>query len=105
VVHAGGDVTDDLHKEHLYPSSAQDAEHEMVINLTGAEMRIYVPWYPTAHGGIVERLYRTRIATPSSDPLKHELTIGADFRPGRAVRLLGVPATELTHQLGHAENH
>ena len=79
-------------RERILPSGTV----ELVINLTGDEIRIYDP----------SDLARTRrysgaaVSGPYSnffliDPLVHASIIGVHFRPGRAIPLLGVPASEV----------
>src|SRR5262245_48263694 len=79
-------------RERILPSGTV----ELVINLTGDEIRIYDPsqpncprWHP---GAVVSGPYSDFFLI---DPLVHASIIGVHFRPGRAVPVLGVPASEL----------
>src|SRR5262245_7281420 len=79
-------------RERILPSGTV----ELVINLTGDEIRICDasdPARPRRYSGAV-------VAGPYSnffliDPLVHASIIGVYFRPGRAVPVLGVPASDL----------
>ena len=79
-------------RERILPSGTA----ELVINLTGDEIRIYDasdPARPRRYSGAA-------VSGPYSnffliDPLQHASIIGVHFRPGRAVPVLGVPASEL----------
>src|SRR6516162_6412791 len=79
-------------RERILPSGTV----ELVINLSEDEIRIYDrcdPARPRRYPGAV-------VSGPYSnffliDPLVHASIIGVHFRPGRAVPVLGVPASEL----------
>src|SRR5262245_59916283 len=79
-------------RERILPSGTV----EMVINLTDDDIRIIDP----AHPNRVRRYPGAIVAGPYSnffliDPLVHASIIGVHFRPGRAVPVLGVPASEI----------
>jgi hypothetical protein len=79
-------------RERILPSGTV----ELVINLTGDEIRIYDPSHPNRaqrySGAVVSGPYSNFFLI---DPLVHGSIIGVHFRPGRAVPVLGVPANEL----------
>jgi AraC-like DNA-binding protein len=79
-------------RERILPSGTV----ELVINLTGDEIRIYDSSHPDRTrrypGAVVSGPYRNFFLI---DPLVHASIIGVHFRPGRAVPVLGVPANEL----------
>src|SRR5262245_17204229 len=79
-------------RERILPSGTV----ELVINLTGDEIRIYDPSHP-AHprrypGAVVSGPYSNFFLI---DPLVHASIIGVHFRPGRAAPVLGVSVSEL----------
>jgi AraC-like DNA-binding protein len=79
-------------RERILPSGTV----ELVINLTDDEIRIFDPAQPNS----VRRYPGAVVSGPYSnffliDPLVHASIIGVHFRPGRAVPVLGVPASEL----------
>lgn len=79
-------------RERILPSGTI----ELVINLSDDEIRIYDPSNPARirrySGTVVSGPYRDFFLI---DPLQHASIIGVHFRPGRAVPILGVPASEL----------
>jgi AraC-like DNA-binding protein len=79
-------------RERILPSGTV----ELVINLSDDEIRIYEPSDPARarrySGAAVSGPYRDCFLI---DPLQHASIIGVHFRPGRAVPVLGVPASEL----------
>jgi AraC-like DNA-binding protein len=79
-------------RERILPSGTV----ELVINLGDDEIRVYDPSHPDRvrrySGTVVSGPYRSFIVI---DPLQHASIIGVHFRPGRAVPVLGVPASEL----------
>jgi AraC-like DNA-binding protein len=79
-------------RERILPSGTV----ELVINLSDDEIRIYDPFHPARirrySGAVVSGPYRDYFLI---DPLQHASIIGVHFRPGRAVPVLGVPASEL----------
>src|SRR5262249_49505771 len=79
-------------RERILPSGTV----ELVINLSGDEIRIYDPSDPSRPrrypGAVVSGPYSNFFLI---DPLVHASIIGVHFRPGRAVPLLGLPASEL----------
>src|SRR5262245_21668746 len=79
-------------RERILPSGSI----ELVINLSDDEIRIYAPSdlsCPRRYSGmVVAGPYRDFFLI---DPLQHASIIGVHFRPGRAVPVLGVPASEL----------
>jgi AraC-like DNA-binding protein len=79
-------------RERILPSGTV----ELVINLSDDEIRIYDPAYPDRArrypGAVVSGPYSNFFLI---DPLVHASIIGVHFRPGRAVPVLGVPASEL----------
>ena len=79
-------------RERILPSGTV----ELVINLTDDEIRIYDPSDPARPrrylGAVVSGPYSNFFLI---DPLVHESIIGVHFRPGRAVPVLGVPASDL----------
>jgi len=79
-------------RERILPSGTV----ELVINLTDDEIRIYDPSEPARPrrypGAVVSGPYSNFFLI---DPLVHASIIGVHFRPGRAVPLLGVSASEL----------
>ena len=78
--------------ERILPSGAI----ELAINLSDDEIRIYDPSHPARprrySGAVVSGPYRDFFLI---DPIRHASIIGVHFRPGRAVPVLGVPASEL----------
>src|SRR5262245_59363267 len=79
-------------RERILPSGTV----ELVINLSDDEIRIYDPSQPNR----TRRYSGAAVSGPYSnffliDPLVHASIIGVHFRPGRAVPVLGVPASEL----------
>src|SRR5262249_3265104 len=79
-------------REQILPSGTV----EMVINLTDDEIRIYDP----SHLDCPRRYPGAVVSGPYSsffliDPLVHASISGVHFRPGRAVPVLGMPASEL----------
>src|SRR5262249_18201610 len=79
-------------RERILPSGTV----ELVINLSDDEIRIYDPLHPDR----ARRYPAAVVSGPYSkffliDPLQHASIIGVHFRPGRAVPVLGVPASEL----------
>src|SRR5262245_15130440 len=79
-------------RERILPSGTV----ELVINLSDDEIRIYDP----SHPALPRRYSGAAVSGPYSnffliDPLVHASIIGVHFRPGRAVPVLGVPASEL----------
>src|SRR5262249_13823424 len=79
-------------RERILPSGTV----QLVINLSDDEIRIYDASNP-AHS---RRYSGAAVSGPYSnffliDPLVHASIIGVHFRPGRAVPVLGVPASEL----------
>jgi AraC-like DNA-binding protein len=79
-------------RERILPSGTV----EMVINLTDDEIRIYDPADPARPrrypGAVVSGPYSNFFLI---DPLVHASIIGVHFRPGRAVPVLGGPASDL----------
>src|SRR5262249_44342569 len=79
-------------RERILPSGTV----ELVINLSDDEIRIYDPSHPDRPrrypGAVVSGPYRNFFLI---DPLVHASIIGVHFRPGRAVPVLGVAASEL----------
>src|SRR5262245_32498393 len=79
-------------RERILPSGTV----ELVINLSDDEIRIYDPSQPTCTrrypGAVVSGPYSNFFLI---DPLVHASIIGVYFRPGRAVPVLGGPASEL----------
>src|SRR5262249_52829910 len=79
-------------RERILPSGTV----ELVINLSDDEIRIYHPSHPNRTrrypGAVVSGPYSNVFLI---DPLQHASIIGVHFRPGRAVPVLGVPASEL----------
>ena len=79
-------------RERILPSGTV----ELVINLSDDEIRIYDPSDPARarrySGAVVSGPYRGCFLI---DPIQHASIIGVHFRPGRAVPVLGVPASEL----------
>jgi AraC-like DNA-binding protein len=79
-------------RERILPSGTV----ELVINLTDDEIRIYDPSEPARPrrypGAVVSGPYSNFFLI---DPLVHASIIGVHFRPGRAVPVLGVSASEL----------
>src|SRR5262245_30761760 len=79
-------------RERILPSGTV----ELVINLSDDEIRIYDPSDPARPrrypGAVVSGPYSNFFLI---DPLVHASIIGVHFRPGRAVPVLGVPASEL----------
>jgi AraC-like DNA-binding protein len=79
-------------RERILPSGTV----ELVVNLTGDEIRIYDPSQPHRTrrypGAVVSGPYSTFFLI---DPLVHASTIGVHFRPGRAVPVLGGPVREI----------
>src|SRR5262245_36641173 len=79
-------------RERILPSGTV----ELVINLTDDEIRIYDPSNPNRarrySGTIAAGPYRECFLI---DPLVHASIIGVHFRPGRAVPVLGVSASDL----------
>ena len=79
-------------RERILPSGTI----ELVINLSDDEIRIYDPSHPNRTrrypGAVVSGPYSNFFLI---DPLQHASIIGVHFRPGRAVPVLGVPASEL----------
>src|SRR5215475_1308251 len=79
-------------RERILPSGTV----ELVINLTDDEIRIYDPSDPARPrrypGAVVSGPYSSFFLI---DPLQHASIIGVHFRPGRAVPVLGVPASSL----------
>lgn len=79
-------------RERILPSGTV----ELVINLSDDEIRIYEPSDPARvrrhSGAVVSGPYRGCFLI---DPIQHASIIGVHFRPGRAVPVLGVPASEL----------
>jgi AraC-like DNA-binding protein len=79
-------------RERILPSGTV----ELVINLTEDEIRIYDssnPDHCRRHSGaVVSGPYRSFLMI---DPVQHESIIGVHFRPGRAVPVLGLPASEV----------
>src|SRR5262245_19027152 len=80
------------HRERILPSGTV----ELVINLSDDEIRIYDPSQPNR----TRRYSGAAVSGPYSnffliDPLVHASITGVHFRPGRAVPVLGVPASEL----------
>jgi AraC-like DNA-binding protein len=79
-------------RERILPSGTL----ELVINLSDDEIRIYDPSDPARcrrySGAAVSGPYRGIFLI---DPIQHASIIGVHFRPGRAVPVLGVPASEL----------
>jgi AraC-like DNA-binding protein len=79
-------------RERILPSGTV----ELVINLSDDEIRIYDPSHPARtrrySGAAVSGPYRAGFLI---DPIQHASIIGVHFRPGRAVPVLGVPASEL----------
>src|SRR5262245_311769 len=88
-------------RERILPSGTV----ELVINLTGDEIRIYDPSDPARPrrypGAVVSGPYSNFFLI---DPLVHASIIGVHFRPGHAVPVLGVPAYELTEAHVDLEN-
>ncbi|MBN9522229.1 AraC family transcriptional regulator [bacterium] len=80
-------------RERILPSGTV----ELVINLSDDEIRIYDSSHPDRcrrySGAVVSGPYRSFIVI---DPLQHASIIGVHFRPGRAVPVLGLPASEVT---------
>jgi AraC-like DNA-binding protein len=79
-------------RERILPS----ATAQLVINLSDDEIRIYDASDPSR----LRRYSGAAVSGPYSnffliDPLVHASIIGVYFRPGRAVPVLGVPASEL----------
>ena len=79
-------------RERILPSGTV----ELVINLSDDEIRIY----DASDAARPRRYSGAAVAGPYSnffliDPLVHASIIGVHFRPGRAVPVLGVPASEL----------
>src|SRR5262249_13927458 len=79
-------------RERILPSGTV----ELVINLSDDEIRIYDPCDPARPrrypGAVVSGPYSNFFLI---DPLVHASIIGVHFRPGRAVPVLGVPASGL----------
>ncbi len=79
-------------KEVILPSGAV----ELVINLTGDEIRIFdhprVSQPQRYSGTVVSGPYRRRF---SIDPLEHASIMGVHFRPSRAAPILRMPVSEL----------
>jgi AraC-like DNA-binding protein len=79
-------------RERILPSGTV----ELVINLSDDEIRIYAPLHPECprrySGAVVSGPYSGCFLI---DPLQHASIIGVHFRPGRAVPVIGVPASEL----------
>ena len=79
-------------RERILPSGTV----ELVINLSDDEIRIYDPSDPARPrrypGAVVSGPYSNFFLI---DPLVHASIIGVHFRPGRAVPVLGMPASEL----------
>jgi AraC-like DNA-binding protein len=81
-------------RERILPSGTV----ELVINLSDDEIRIDDPSHPNG----VRRYPGAVVSGPYSnffqiDPLQHASIIGVHFRPGRAVPVLGMPASELVN--------
>src|SRR5262245_38633389 len=79
-------------RERILPSGSV----QLVINLTGDEIRIF----ESSDSDRPRRYSGAAVAGPYSnffqiDPLVHASIIGVLFRPGRAVRVLGVPVSDL----------
>src|SRR5262249_20751059 len=79
-------------RERILPSGTV----ELVINLSDDEILIYDP----SHPNLPRRYPGAVVSGPYSkffliDPLQDASIIGVHFRPGRAVPVLGVPASEL----------
>src|SRR5262249_25641067 len=79
-------------RERILPSGTV----ELAINLSDDEIRIYDPCDPARPrrypGAVVSGPYSNFFPI---DPLVHASIIGVHFRPGRAVPVLGVPASDL----------
>ena len=79
-------------RERILPSGTV----ELVINLSDDEIRIYDPSDPARPrrypGAVVSGPYSNFFLI---DPLVHASIIGVHFRPGRAVPVLGVAASDL----------
>src|SRR5262245_40392834 len=88
-------------RERILPSGTV----ELVINLSDDEIRIYAPSHPARprwySGAAVSGPYSNFFLI---DPLVHAAIIGVHFRPGRAVPVLGVPASELADAHVDLEN-
>lgn len=79
-------------RERILPSGTV----ELVINLSEDEIRIYDASHPDRvrrySGAVVSGPYRSFLVI---DPIQHASILGVHFRPGGAVPVLGVPASEL----------
>src|SRR5215510_14442582 len=79
-------------REQILPSGTV----ELVINLSDDEIRIFDLSHPNRllryPGAVVSGPYSNFFLI---DPLRHASIIGVHFRPGRAVPVLGVPASSL----------
>src|SRR5262245_46113056 len=79
-------------RERILPSGTI----ELVINLREDEIRIYDPSHPDRcarySGAVVSGTYSRFFVI---DPIQHASIMGVHFRPGGAVPVLGLPASEL----------